>query len=65
MAHALAGMTEVSLSGWRNAVEENQLDIDYYVNQKWDTAQKLPWAVIDSGMKEERLCGELEKAVGK
>ena len=65
LAPALAGMAEVSLSGWRQAVEENQLDIDYYVNQKWDTGQKLPWDVIDSGMKAERLCGELEKAVGE
>jgi radical SAM superfamily enzyme YgiQ (UPF0313 family) len=65
IAKALAGMTEVSLAGWRNAVEANQLDIDYYVNHKWDTEQKLPWDVIDSGAKMEKLCGELEKAVGK
>jgi radical SAM superfamily enzyme YgiQ (UPF0313 family) len=65
LAPILAGMAEVSLPGWRKAVEENQLDIDYYVNQRWGVGQKLPWAVIDSGMKEERLCGELEKAVGK
>jgi radical SAM superfamily enzyme YgiQ (UPF0313 family) len=63
LAPALASMAEVSLYGWRQAVEENHLDIDYYVNQRWDTAQKLPWAVIDSGMKEEKLCGEMEKAL--
>jgi radical SAM superfamily enzyme YgiQ (UPF0313 family) len=64
LAPALASMAEVTLSGWRQAVEENHLDIEYYVNQKWDTGQKLPWAVIDSGIKMERLCGEMEKAVG-
>jgi hypothetical protein len=64
LAKALAGMEEVSLAAWRKAVESNKLDIDYYVNQRWDTGQKLPWSVIDSGMKHERLCGELEKAVG-
>jgi len=63
LAEALANMEEISLSGWRKAVEASNLDIDYYVNQKWDTQQELPWAVIDSGMKTERLCGELEKAL--
>lgn len=63
VAKALAAIEEISLSGWHKAAEENQLDIDYYVNQRWDTEQKLPWAVIDSGMKEEKLCVELEKAL--
>jgi radical SAM superfamily enzyme YgiQ (UPF0313 family) len=63
VAPALAGMAEVSLSGWRKAAEEHHLDTDYYIDRRWDTGQKLPWAVIDSGMKEEKLCGELEKAL--
>ena len=57
-------MEETTLAGWRRAVQENNLDIDYYVNQKWDTGEKLPWGMIDSGTSEERLCGEMEKAVG-
>jgi radical SAM superfamily enzyme YgiQ (UPF0313 family) len=65
LAEALANIEEVSLSGWRKAVETYQLDIDHYVNHKWETNQKLPWSVIDSGMKTERLCGELEKALGE
>ena len=64
LAKAIAGMEEISLAGWRNIVETNQLDIDHYVNQKWETGQKLPWGIIDSGIKTERLCGELEKALG-
>jgi radical SAM superfamily enzyme YgiQ (UPF0313 family) len=64
VADALAAVEEVSLSGWHKATENSQLDIDYYVNQRWDTNQKLPWSVIDSGIKEERLCSELEKALG-
>jgi radical SAM superfamily enzyme YgiQ (UPF0313 family) len=60
IAKALAGMTDISLAGWRNAVEENQMDVDYYVNNRWDIGQKLPWDVIDSGAKPEKLCGELE-----
>ena len=64
VAKAIAGMEEISLAGWRDAVETHQLDLDYYVNQKWDTGQKLPWGFIDSGVKNEKLCGELEKAIG-
>ena len=51
LAEVLANMEEVSLSGWRKAVEKCRLDIDYYVNQRWDTKQRLPWAMIDSGTK--------------
>jgi len=63
LAGVIAGMEEISLAGWRKAVEEHHLDIYYYVNQKWDTGQKLPWDVIDSGMKVENLYTELEKAL--
>ncbi len=63
LAEVLANIEEVTLSGWRKAVEKCQLDIDYYVNQRWDTTQRLPWAVIDSGTKPEHLKSELEKAL--
>jgi radical SAM superfamily enzyme YgiQ (UPF0313 family) len=63
LAAALAGMEEISLAAWRQAVEEHQLDIDYYVNQKWDTDTELPWGFIDTGMETVRLCAELEKAL--
>jgi radical SAM superfamily enzyme YgiQ (UPF0313 family) len=63
LAAVLAGMEEVSLAAWRKAVEENQLDIDYYINQKWDTSDELPWGFIDSGVPDEKLCAELEKAL--
>jgi hypothetical protein len=65
LAMALADMPEISLSGWKKVVEQHKLDIDHYVNQRWETSIKLPWSVIDSGMKEERLCSELEKALGE
>ncbi len=61
IAEVLANMEEVSLSGWRKALEKCQLDIDYYVNQRWDTKQRLPWAIIDSGTKLKHLKNELEK----
>ncbi len=65
VAPVLAEMKKFSLAEWGESVAQNNLDIDYYVNQRWDTNQKLPWSVIDSGMGVERLCGELERAVGK
>jgi radical SAM superfamily enzyme YgiQ (UPF0313 family) len=63
LAAALAGMEEISLADWRRVVEGHRLDIDHYVNHKWETKEKLPWSMIDSGIKTERLCGELEKAL--
>jgi radical SAM superfamily enzyme YgiQ (UPF0313 family) len=65
VAEVLANIEEVSLSGWRKAVEKCQLDIAYYVNQRWDTTQRLPWAVIDSGTRIEHLKSELEKALAQ
>ena len=65
LAKALAGMEEISLAGWRKAVETYRLDVDHYISHKWETKEKLPWGFIDSGIKTERLCGELEKALGK
>jgi len=63
VAEVLANVEEVSLSGWRQAVEKCHLDTDFYAHQRWDTGQKLPWAIIDSGTEPERLKLELNKAV--
>jgi len=63
LAEVLANIEGVSLSGWRQAVEKYGLDIDFYAHQQWNTSQKLPWAVIDSGIKPGRLELELTKAM--
>jgi len=63
IAEVLANMEEVSLSGWRKATEKCHLDIDFYTHQRWDTKQKLPWAIIDSGTKLEHLKLELDRAL--
>jgi len=63
LAEVLANMEEVSLSGWRKATEKCHLDIDFYAHQRWDTKQRLPWAIIDSGTKLEHLRGELDRAL--
>jgi len=63
LAGVLADVERVSLSGWRQAAEKHHLDIDYYAHQRWDTSKKLPWAVIDSGIKVSHLERELNKAL--
>jgi radical SAM superfamily enzyme YgiQ (UPF0313 family) len=63
VAHVLASMEEVSLSGWRQAVEKCRLDIDYYAHQRWDTDKSLPWAAIDLGISPETLKLELDRAL--
>ncbi|MFC1929583.1 radical SAM protein [Chloroflexota bacterium] len=62
VAEVLANIEDVTLSGWHKAVEECHLDMDFYA-RKWDISQKLPWEIIDSGTKPEKLEQELEKAL--
>ncbi|MFC1942857.1 radical SAM protein [Chloroflexota bacterium] len=62
IAEVLANIDEISLSGWRKTVEKYHLDIDYYVNQTWDTNGRLPWDMIDLGVKPEFLKVELGKS---
>lgn len=63
LACVLENVEENTLSGWRRAVEKCEIDANHFVYRRWDTAQELPWAVIDSGTKREHLCAELEKAI--
>jgi radical SAM superfamily enzyme YgiQ (UPF0313 family) len=64
LAEVLANIEEVSLSGWRKTIEKYHLDVDFYVHQRWDTDQKLPWAMIDLGAKPGHLELELNRALG-
>jgi len=63
LAEVIAHVEDASLAGWRKAAEKHHLDVDYYAYQQWDTGQKLPWAVIDSGTKIEYLKSEMGKAL--
>jgi len=63
LAEVLASMDEISLAGWRRAAEKCHLDIDFYAHQRWDTNQKLPWSIIDSGTKPGYLELGLERAL--
>jgi radical SAM superfamily enzyme YgiQ (UPF0313 family) len=63
LAPVLADMKQTSLSTWKTAVKQHNLDIESFVSHHLDPTKKLPWAIIDSGMKEERLLAELERAL--
>ncbi len=63
VAEVLANIEEVSLSGWRQTVKKCHLDIEFYAYQRWDTTEKLPWAVIDLGTEPAHLKLELNKAL--
>jgi radical SAM superfamily enzyme YgiQ (UPF0313 family) len=65
LADVLANIEEVSLSGWRKAVAKCHLDIDFYAHQRWDTSEKLPWAILDSGTEPEKLKLELDRATSQ
>jgi len=63
IAAILADMEDVSLAGWRKACEKQQFNTDYYTLEKWDTAQKLPWEILDIGVSRNRLIDEMKRAV--
>jgi radical SAM superfamily enzyme YgiQ (UPF0313 family) len=65
LAEVLANVEEASLSGWRKAVEKCHLDIDFYAHQRWDTSEKLPWTILDSGTEPEKLKLELDIATSQ
>jgi len=64
LAEVLASIEEVSLAGWRKATEKCHLDVDFYAHQRWDTSQKLPWAIVDLGTDPGHLKAELNRALG-
>ncbi|MFC1990460.1 radical SAM protein, partial [Chloroflexota bacterium] len=64
LAEVLANTEEVSLPGWRKAINKCHLDTDSYLHHRWSTTEKLPWALLDSGMKPGYLEFELNRALG-
>ncbi|MFC1983673.1 radical SAM protein [Chloroflexota bacterium] len=65
LAEVLAGIEQVSIAGWRKAVERCHLDVDYYVHQRWDASEKLPWDIFDLGTEPGQLETELYKALAQ
>jgi hypothetical protein len=56
-------MEEVTLAGWRKAIDKCQLNLAHYVLEKWDINQDLPWDNIELGSSKEHLISELNKAM--
>ncbi len=46
LAAVLADIEKESLPAWRQAIEQHQVDINYYAHRQWETDQKLPWRII-------------------
>ncbi|HEX9975764.1 MAG TPA: hypothetical protein VGA82_00810, partial [Dehalococcoidales bacterium] len=65
LAEVLANIEAVSLSGWRQAVRKCHLDINHYAHERWDTSEELPWSILDSGTRADRLELELDRALGR
>jgi hypothetical protein len=65
LAEVLATIERVSLSGWRQTVEECHLDVDFYAHQRWDVTQRLPWEMLDLGTKSGYLELELKRALAQ
>jgi len=63
MAGVLSNMEEITLAGWRKAVDKCQLDSDHYVLEGWDINHDLPWDNIELGSSKENLISELNKAM--
>jgi hypothetical protein len=62
LAAVLADIQKEALPDWKEAVEKHQIDIKYFAHQRWDSVQKLPWNIIDSGTPVNQLADELQKA---
>jgi radical SAM superfamily enzyme YgiQ (UPF0313 family) len=51
-----------SLSTWRQALAECSLDADSYIGREIPLNERLPWSYIDSGVKNDYLETELDRA---
>jgi len=63
MAEVLSVVEEVSLAGWRKAIRKCQIDVDFYVLERWDVSRELPWAMLDLGVSRRHLELELNRAM--
>ncbi|UCE98419.1 MAG: radical SAM protein [Dehalococcoidia bacterium] len=63
IAGVLTNIEEVTLAGWRKAVDKCHLNLAHYVLEKWDINQDLPWDNIELGSSKEHLISELNKAM--
>jgi radical SAM superfamily enzyme YgiQ (UPF0313 family) len=62
MGQVIANLPRVSLSAWQKALEEAGIDGEL-IHREIPPDQRLPWSMIDSGMKPEHLRAEMEWAL--
>ncbi|MBI2830878.1 MAG: radical SAM protein [Chloroflexi bacterium] len=62
-AKVLAAIEEISLAGWRRAVDACRLDSDYLAHQEWDIGGELPWDMLDLGTGPGFLEKEMKRAL--
>jgi radical SAM superfamily enzyme YgiQ (UPF0313 family) len=58
----LARMQRNSLAAWRKALEECNLEADFYLHRELPFDELLPWSIVDSGVTPDYLKKELSKA---
>jgi radical SAM superfamily enzyme YgiQ (UPF0313 family) len=61
MGQVIAKLPRVSLSAWQKALEEAGVDGEL-IHREIPPDQRLPWSMIDSGMKPAHLRAEMERA---
>ena len=62
LGQALIRIERKSLAAWRRALRECQLEAAEYLRERsWD--EPLPWAVVDSGVRQEYLWREMGRAM--
>jgi radical SAM superfamily enzyme YgiQ (UPF0313 family) len=59
VAGVLANLEEASLPGWRRAVKQCGLDVDFYAHREWDEAQELPWTIYSGDTGQVAKTGDL------
>jgi radical SAM superfamily enzyme YgiQ (UPF0313 family) len=62
LAAVLASMEECSLSAWRQALRQHDLDADSLAQHEFATTESLPWTSIDTGVSSKYLKQELKRA---
>ncbi|MFO8143988.1 MAG: radical SAM protein [Dehalococcoidales bacterium] len=64
VSQVLAAVNEFSLSGWREAAADCNLDIDYYAHHTWPADETLPWSMIETGTPKGQLELEMKLVLG-
>ncbi len=56
---------KIRLDLWQAAIEENEIDVEFYTRRERTLDEPLPWDIIDIGVTKNFLQGEWRQAVGE